>query len=167
MFLTVALEKTLESPSDSKEIKPVHPKRNQSWIFIRRTDAETEASVLWPRDVKSWLIRKYPDTGKDWRQEEKGTTEDEMVGWHHWLNGHGFEQALGVGDLQGSLACCTPWGQEELDMTEQLNNHNIKKWDQEEVILLNVKTGGKSSASDEGKKQNKNQQQKTVVRNYP
>ena len=102
------LEKTLESPLDCKEIKPVHPKRNQPWMFIGRTDAE--APILWPPDAKSQLIGKDPDTGKDWRQEEKGTTEDEMVGWHYRLNGHEFEQASGVGEGQGSLAYCSPWG---------------------------------------------------------
>jgi len=95
-FLTVVLEKTLKSPLDCKEIKPVHPKGNQSWILTGRTDAEAEASILWPPDAKSWLISKDSDAGKDWWQEEKGTTEDEMVGWHHQLNGHEFEQALGV-----------------------------------------------------------------------
>ena len=118
---TVGLQKALESPLDCKEIQPVHPKGNQSWIFIGRTDSEAETPILWPPDVKNWLIGKDPDTGKDWRQEEKGKTEDEMVGWHHWLNGHEFEQAPRVGDGQGSLACCSPWGHKELDMTEQLN----------------------------------------------
>ena len=120
-FWTVVLEKTLESPLDCKEIQPVHPKRNHSWIFIGRTDAEAEAPILWPPDAKSWLIRKDPDSGQDWRQEGKGMTEDEMVGWHHWLNGHEFEQAPGVGDGQGSLACWGPWGYKESDMTERLN----------------------------------------------
>ena len=90
-FWTVVLEKTLESPLDCKKIQPVNPKGNQSWIFIRRADAEGETPILWPPDVKNWLIGKDPDAGKDLRQEEKGTTEDEMVGWHHWLNGHEFE----------------------------------------------------------------------------
>ena len=90
-FWTVMLEKTLESPLDCKEIQLIHPKRNKSWIFIGRTDVEAETPILWPSDVKSWLIWKDPDAGKDWRQEEKGMTEDEMVGWHHWLNGHEFE----------------------------------------------------------------------------
>ena len=90
-------------------------------MFIGRTDAEAETPILWPPDEKSRLIEKDPDAGKDWRWEEKGTTEDEMVGWHHWLRGDEFEQALGVGDGQGSLACCSPWGLKELDMTEQLN----------------------------------------------
>ena len=117
----VVLEKTLESPLDCK-IKLVHPKGNQSWIFIGRTDAEAEAPILWPSDVKSWLTGKDPDTGKDWRREEKGMREDEMVGWHHQLDGHECEQAPGDCEGQGSLAWCTPWGHKELDMTEQLNN---------------------------------------------
>ena len=99
-FQIVVLEKTLESPLDSKEIQPVNPKGNKSWLFIGKTDAEAEAPILWPPDAKNGLIGKDPDAGKDWRQEEKGTTEDEMVGWHHGLNGHEFEQALGVGDGQ-------------------------------------------------------------------
>jgi len=97
---TVVLEKTLESPLDCKEIQPVHPKGNQSWIFIARTDAETEAPIFWPPDVNSWLLRKDPDAWKDWEQEEKGTTENEIVGWHHWLYGCEFEQAPGVGDVR-------------------------------------------------------------------
>ena len=109
-FWTVVLEKTLESPLDCKEIQPVHPKGAQSWIFIGRTDAEAETSILWPPDAKNWLIGKDPDAGKDWRQEEKGTTDNEMVGWHHQLDGHEFEQAPGVGNRQGCLACCSPWG---------------------------------------------------------
>ena len=118
-FWTVVLEKTLESPLDCKEIQPVHPKGNQSWIFIGRTDAETP--TLWPPDMKNWLTGEDPDAGKDWRWEEKGLTEDEMVGWHHDLNEHEFEQALGFGDGQGSLACCSPWGHKESDITEWLN----------------------------------------------
>ena len=109
-FQIVVLEKTLENPLDCKEIKPVNPKWNQSWIFIGRTDAEAEAPILWPPDVKSQLIRKDPDAGKDWRQEKKGVTDDKVVGWHYWLNGHEFEQAPGDGEGQGSLACCSPWG---------------------------------------------------------
>ena len=109
-FWTVVLEKTLESPLNCKEIKPVNSKGNQSWIFIGRTDAEAEAPILWAPDVKGWLIRKDRDAGKDWRWEEKGKTEDEMVGWHHRLNGHEFEQAQGDGEGQGSLACCSSWG---------------------------------------------------------
>ena len=103
-----------------------NPEGNKSWIFIGRTDAEIEALILWPPDVKSWL-RKDSDAGKDWRQEEKGTTEDEMAGWHHWLNGHEFEQAPGNGERQGSLACCSPWGHKKLDTTEGLNNNNNEK----------------------------------------
>ena len=109
-FQIVMLEETLESPLDCKEIQPVHPKGNQSWIFFGRTDAEAETPILWPPDEKNWLIWKDPNAGKDWRREEKGMTEDEMVGWHHWLDGHEFEEAPGVGDGQGSLACCSPWG---------------------------------------------------------
>ena len=100
-FWAAVLEKTLESPLDCKEIKAVNSKGNQSWIFIGRTDDEAEASILQPPDAKSWLIGKDPDAGKDWGQEEKGTTEDEMVGWHHWLNGHEFNQSLGNGEGQG------------------------------------------------------------------
>ena len=122
MLLNCGLEKTLESPWDCKEIKPVNPKENQHWIFIGRTDAEAEALILWPPDVKNWLIGKDPDAGKDWRQKEKGTTEDEMVGWHHRLNGHDFEQAPGDSEGQGGLACCSPWGHKESDTTEWLNN---------------------------------------------
>ena len=106
-FWTVVLEETLESPLVYKEIKQVNPKGNQSWVFIGRTDAEAEAPVLWPPNAKNWLIGKDPDAGKDQRQEE--TTEDEMVGWHHWLDGPEFEQTLGADDGQGSLACCSPW----------------------------------------------------------
>ena len=107
-FWTVVLEKTLESPLNCKEIQPVNPKGNQSRIFIGRTDAEAETPILQPCDAKNWLTGKDPDAGKDWRQ--KGMTVDEMVGWHHWLNGHEFEKPPGVGDRQGSLACCSPWG---------------------------------------------------------
>ena len=117
---SVMLEKILESPLDSKEIQPSHPKRNQSRIFIGRTDVEAEAPILWLPDVKSWLIGKDPDAGRDWGQEEKGTTEDEMVGWHHQLNGHEFEWTPGVGDGQGGLACCDSWGRKESDTTERL-----------------------------------------------
>jgi len=119
-FWTMVLEKTLESPLDCKEIKPVNPKGNQSWMFIGRTNAEAEAPILWSPDAKSWLIGKDPDAGKDWRQEVKGMTEDELVGWHHRLDGHAFEQAPGVGDGQGNLACWSPWGHKESDRTEWL-----------------------------------------------
>ena len=114
------LEKTLESPLDCKEIQPVRPKE-QSWVFIGRTDVQAETPILWPPDTKSWLICKDPDAGKDWGQEKKGTTEDEMVGWHHQLNRHGFGWTPGVGDGQGGLACCGPWGRKESDTTGWLN----------------------------------------------
>ena len=120
-FWTVVLETTLKGPLDCRKIQPAHPKGNQSWIFIGRTDAEAKTPVLWPPDVKNWLIEKDPDAGKDWRWEEKGMTEDEIVGWGHWLNGHEFEQAPGVGDGQGSLVCFSPWGRKESDTTEPLN----------------------------------------------
>ena len=115
------LEKTLGSPLDCKEIQPVHSKGNQSWVFTARTDVEAETPILWPPDVKSWLIGKDPDAGKDWGQEETGTTEDEMVGWHHRLYGHGFGWTPGVGDGQGGLVCCGSWGRKESDTTERLN----------------------------------------------
>ena len=120
-FWTVVLEKTLESPLDCKEIQPVHPKGNQLWKFIGKTDVEAETPILWPSDAKSWFIWKDPDAGKDWGQEEKGMTEDKMVGWHHWLNGHGFGWTPGVGDGQGGLECCSSWGGKESDTTKQLN----------------------------------------------
>ena len=123
-FWTVMLEKTLENPLECKEIKSVNLKGNQPWIFSGMTDAEAEAPILWPPDVKSWLIGKDPDAGKDWRQEEKGMTEDAMVGGHHWPNRHEFEQALRDGEGQGSLECFSPWGCKELDTTKQLNNSN-------------------------------------------
>ena len=116
-FWTVVLDKTLESPLDCKEIQPVHPKGNQSWLFTGRTDTEAETPVLWPPDVKSWLIGKDPDAGKGWGQEKKGITEDEMIGWHHQLDRHEFAQTLGCSKGQGSLACCRPWGCKESDTT--------------------------------------------------
>ena len=127
-FWTVVLEKTLENSLDCKEIQPINPKGNQSWIVIGRTDAEAETLILWPPDVKNWLIGKDPDAGKDWRWEEKGTTEDEMVGWHHRLNGHEFEQTLGDNERQGSLMCYSPWGCKKSDTTEWLNNNKDKKY---------------------------------------
>ena len=120
-FWTVVLEKTLESPLECKEIQQVHPKGSQSWIVIGRTDAEDETPILWPPDAKNWLTEKDPDAGKDWRQEEKGLADDDMVGWYHQLDEHEFEQAPGVGDGWGSLVCCSPWGRKESDMTERLN----------------------------------------------
>ena len=122
-FWTVVLEKTLEIPLDCKEIQPVNPKGNQFWIFIGTSNAEAETLVRWPPDVKSQLIRKDPDSGKDWRQEEKGMTEGETVGWHHWLNGHEFEQVLRGGEGQGSLVCCSPWGYKESDSAVWLNDN--------------------------------------------
>ena len=124
---TVVLEKTLESPLDRKEIKPVNPKGNHPWIFSGRTDIEAEAPVFWPLDTKSWLTGKDPNIGKGWRREETWTTEDEMVGWHHWLNGHDFEQTLGDSGGQRSLVCYSSWGYKESDMTLQLNN-NLVTW---------------------------------------
>ena len=121
MFWTVVLEKTLESPLDCKEFQPVHSKEDQSWVFIARTDAKAETPILWPPHAKSWLIRKDPDAGRDWGQEKKGTTEDEMAGWHHRLDGHEFEWTPGVGDGQGGLACCNSWGCKESDTSEWLN----------------------------------------------
>ena len=126
---TVVLEKTLESPLDGKEIKPVNPKGNQPWIFTGRADADAEAPILWAPDVKSRLIGKDPDASKDWGQEEKGVTEDEMAGWHHWFNRHEFEQTPADREGQGGLACYSPWSHKELDMTEGLNNNKSLKSD--------------------------------------
>ena len=119
-FWTVVLEKTLESPLDCKEIQPVHSEGDQPWVFIGRTDAKAETPVLWPPHEKSWFIGST-DAGRDWGQKEKGMTENEMAGWHHWLDGHEFEWTLGVGDGQGGLACCDSWGHKASDTTEQLN----------------------------------------------
>ena len=128
-FWTVVLEKTFESSLDCKEIKPVNLKGNQSWIIIGRTDAEAEAPILWLPDMQSWLTVKDPNAQKHWRQEQKGRTENEMVGWHHQFNGYEFEQAPGVGDGQESLACCSSWGHKELDPTEQLNwDHTVTSY---------------------------------------
>ena len=132
------LEKTLEHPLDCKEIQPVHPKGDQSWVFIGKTDVEAETPILWPPHVKSWLIGKDPDAGKDWGQEEKGVVEDEMVGWYHWLNGRESEWTLGFGDGQGGLVCCNSWGRKKLHRIERLNwtepasqniKQNRKEWD--------------------------------------
>ena len=139
-FWTVVLEKTLESPLDCKEIKPVNPKGNQSWIFTGRTDAKAEAPILGhlmqrtDSLEKTRLIRKDPDARKDWRRE-RGTTEDEMVGWHHRLNGHEFELTPGDREGQGSLACCSPWGHKQSDMTEQLNWTELR-WRKEKLWTL-------------------------------
>ena len=154
MLLNCGLEKALKSSLNHKEIQPVHPKWHQFWMFIGRTDAEAEVPVLWPVDVKGQIIGKDPDAGKDWRWEEKGTTEDEMVGWHHWLDGHEFEQALGGRDGQGGLACCSPWDHKELDLmsnwtTEQasqvaltVKNPPANAWDIREVSSI-ARLGGK------------------------
>ena len=120
-FWTAVLGKTCEGPLDCKETKPVNPKGNHPWVFIGRTDAEAGAVILWPPDTKNWLIGKDPGGGKNWRQEEKGVTEDEVIWWYHWLNGHEFEQAPGVDDRQGNLACCSPGVCKESNMTEWLN----------------------------------------------
>ena len=139
-FWTVVLEKTLESPLHCKEIQPVHPKGDQSWVFTGRTDARAETPILWPPQVKSWFIGKDPDAGRNWGQEENGMIKDEVAGWHPWLDGHEFEQAPGVGDGQGGLVCCNSWGRKactrlsgwtELNWTEWLVNAymlNLEKW---------------------------------------
>ena len=124
---TVVLEKTPESPLDCKEFKPVNPKGNQPWIFIGKTDAETEDAVLWLPHAKSRLILKDSDAGKDWGQEEKGVTEDEMIGWHHQFNRNELEQTLGDSEGQGSLVCCSPWSRKEAERIEQLNNKRYRK----------------------------------------
>ena len=131
-FWTVVLGKTLESPLDCKEIQPVHSKGNQSWVIFGRNDAEAEIPVLWPPRAKSLFIGKDSDVGRDWGQEEKGTTEDEMAGWHHWLDGHEFEWTLWVGDGQGGPTCCNSWGHKELDMTDWLN------WTENKVSLFSL-----------------------------
>ena len=120
-FWTVVLEKTPESPLDCKDIHPVHSKGDRSWVFFGRSDAEAETPVLWPPHAKGWLIGKDCDAGRDWGQEEHGTTEDEMTGWHHWLDGRESEWTLGVGDGQGGLECCDSWGRKQSDTTEWLN----------------------------------------------
>ena len=133
----IVLEKTFESPLDCKEIQPVLPKGDQSWVFVGRTDVEAETPILWSPEAKSWLIWKDLDAGKDWTQEESRTTEDEMVGWHHRLNGHEFEQAPGDGEGQGSLVCYRPWGHKELDMTAQTEHQPT----QLQVILPEIHVG--------------------------
>ena len=133
-FWTVVLEKTLESPLDCKEIQPVHPKGDQTWVFFGRNDAKAETPVLWPPHAKSWLIGKDSDAGRDWGQEEEAT-EDETVGWHHRLDGHEFEWTPGVGDGQGGLACCNSWGHRvghdwatELNWTENNQDYIVLSW---------------------------------------
>ena len=142
-FWTVVLEKTVESPLECKEIQPVHPKGNQSWVFIGRTNIEAETPILWPPDVKIWFTGKDPEAGKDWGQEEKGMPEDEMVGWHYWLNGHGLGWTLGVGDGQGGLACCGLWGGKESDTTEQLNWLMWRIDPLEKTLMLGKIEGGR------------------------
>jgi len=127
-FWTVVLEKTLESPLDCKEIQPVHFKGDQPWVFFGRTDVEAETPILWPPHAKSWLTGKDSDAGRVWGQEERGTTEDEMAGWYHWLDGRESERTLGVGDGQGGLACCDSWGHKESDTTEWLNWIELNWW---------------------------------------
>ena len=147
-FWTVVLEKTLESLLDCKEIQPVHPKGDQSWVFIGRTDAEAETPILWPPHVKSWLIGKVSDAGMDSGQEEKGTTEDEMAEWYHWLDGHEFGWTPGVGNGQGGLACCDSWGRKELDTTEWLNWTELKlRWSKHHLRLWRERKKGFSSPS--------------------
>ena len=136
MLLNCGVGEDFESPLDCKEIQPVHPKGDQSWVSMGRTEAEAETPILWPPDAKSWLTGKDPDAGKDWGQEEKGTTEDEMVGWHHRLNGHGYGLTLGVGDRQGDLLCCGSWGCKESDTTEQLNWTELKP---EKKLIIHFK----------------------------
>ena len=137
MLLNCGLEKTLESPLDCKEIQPVHSEGDQPWVFFGRNDAKTETPILWPPHAKSWLIGKHSDAGRDWGQEEKGTTEDEMAGWHHGLDGREFEWTPGVGDGQGGLACCDSWGHKESDMTEQLNWTELGASSRSEPVVTN------------------------------
>ena len=142
-FWTVVLEKTPENILDYKEIQPIHPKGDQAWVFIGRADAEVETPILWPPNVKNWLICKDPDAGKDWRREDKGTTEDEMIRWHHQLSEHEFDQIPGVGDGQGGLVCCSPWGHKESDTTEWLKwteptNNSLIPWSTENKLKLEL-----------------------------
>ena len=140
-FWTVVLEKTLESPLDCKEIQPVHPKGDQSWVFFGRTVAKAETPILWPPHAQSWLIGKDSDAGRNWGQEEKGMTEDEMAGWHHWLDGHESEWIPGVGDGQGGLVCCDSWGCKESDTTEQLNWTELNWKDYKQFLSTLVSPG--------------------------
>ena len=143
----MVLEKTLESLLDCKEIQPVHSKGDQSWVFIGRTDAKAETPILWPPHMKSWLIGKDPDVGRDWGQEKKGMTEDEMARWHHQLNAHEFAWTLGVGDGQGGLVCCDSWGHKESDTTERLNWTIVEGLDHAfySVVILLVSNLGQFS----------------------
>ena len=137
-FQTVILEKTLKSPLDSKEIKTVNPKGNEPWIFIGKTDAKAEASIFWPPEEKSWPTGKDPDAWKYWGHQEKGTTEDEMIGWHHWLKGHEFGQTLRDSEGQRGLGCCSPWGHKDLDMTSWLNNNERKLLSDNIILILRL-----------------------------
>ena len=143
----MVLEKTLESPLDCKEIQPVHPKGHQSWVFTGRTDAEAETPVLWPPHAKSWLIRKDPDAGRVWGQEEKVMTVDEMAGWHHWLNGRESGWTLGIGDGQGGLVCCSSWGRKESDTTERLNWTELNTLSDTELLLTTPSNGPQDTLS--------------------
>ena len=144
-FWTVVLEKTLESPLDCKEIQAVHLKGDQSWVFFRTNDAKAETPILWPPHVKSWVIGKDSDAGRDWGQEEKGMTEDEMAAWHHRLHGHEFGWTPGVGDGQGGLACCNLWGRKESDTTEWLNWTELNWTKAPEVETVRVLHPGESN----------------------
>ena len=147
-FATVVLEKTLESPWDSKEIKPVNSKGNQPWIFIGRTNAEAEALILWPPVAQSWLIRKDPGSGKGWGQEEEGAKDNEMAGWHHWLSGHEFEQTLGDGEGQGSLACSVPGvAKNWTELSDGITN-NKWPWLSENVFILSAHWFGSLAGSE-------------------
>ena len=153
-FWTVVLEKTLESPLDCKEIQPVHSEGDQPWDFFGRNDAKAESPVFWPPHAKSWLIGKDSDAAGDWGKEEKGMTEDEMAGWHHWLGGHESEWTLGVGDGQGGLACCDSWGRKESDRTERLNWTELKvKWHRHMERQRPERLGGVHRDSSQTRKQ--------------
>jgi len=145
-FWTVVLEKTLKSPLDCKEIQPVHSKGDQSWVFFGRNDAKAETPMLWPHHTKIWLIGKDSDAGRDWGQEEKGTTKDEMAGWHHWLDRRESEWTPGVGDGQGGLGCCNSWGCKESDMTERLNWTELKY---DKIVSIRTEASNSSLKSSE------------------
>ena len=160
-FWTVVLEKTLESPLDCKKIQPVHFKGGQSWAFIGRTDFEAATPNLWLPDAKSWLIWKDPDAGKDWGQEEKGMTEDEMIGWHHRLIGQGFGWTLGVGDGHRGQACCGSWGLKDLDMIEWLN------WTERKAMVNSMsERERKEGRMNTGKRVNKQRKKQVIGRNH-
>ena len=152
----MVLEKTLESPLDCKEIQPDHSRGDQSWVFFGRNDAEAETPVLWPPHAKSWLIGKDSDAWRDWGQEEKGMTEDEMAGWHHWLNGRESGWTPGVGDGQGGLVCCDSWGPKESEMTERLN------WTERSKVSVIIKINGKRQWQPRYQTHKKKKKQKTT-----